>query len=106
MRRFGFRWRSRLRPGRTHPTAAGVPVGGAWPDATLTHPSLARVDRSVAAGALVAQNPDPSTPRIRLGFSDGSSVELDAGSSVHHQLRTAADRLGYPAVQDIDPGAD
>jgi hypothetical protein len=43
---------------------------------------------------------------VRLGFADGSSVELDAGSSEHDQLRTVAARLGYPAVQDLDASAD
>ena len=106
MRRFRFRWGSRLRGGRAHQGSAGHPVTGAWPEATQTHPALTVSPLVPAVGTASAPDVRPHAGRVRLGFADGSSVELDADSSVHDQLHSVASRLGSPAVQDRDASAD
>jgi hypothetical protein len=100
-----FRWRKKTPrlgvPTRTPYVWADVAVPPSEPAETATHPAApADASAVLPPEPLFAAPPAPARlASIRLGFSDGTSLELDEGSVESDAFRAAALRLLGPGEQ-------
>jgi len=92
MRWLGF-FRRRRRPAGRHASLPGHRPG-TWAEVALPPRVQVVPPPSVPEALLETPSPmAPTQPRVRLGFADGTSVEIDSASQASTALRETASRL-------------